>query len=288
MKSYLPEQLIDDTDKKILLVDDDKDFLELLSRYVASFGYEFETAEDGEQALEKILVKKCYSVVITDMMMPNMDGMELIIHLNNRVPALDIIVLTGYSKTYTFTDVISAGATDFIEKPINKEELKAKLKRVFRERQTLVNYQQEIEERKKAQEALLDSERTFRAITGTAQYAIVMMNSQGKITYWNPAARRMFGYSDSEVIGQDLHKMLPPARYGKAYEASLEKFKKPGYGMLLGKTVEVPARHKDGSEFQVELSISGLEIKRQWHAVGIISDISGRYSPEKEKIDIPK
>ncbi len=118
--------------KRILLVDDDQSILEILSDMMAIFGHDYETATDGVDALDK-LKKNFFHIVITDMMMPTMDGMELLKYINANYPAIKVIVVTGYDRTFTYTDVIRAGASDFISKPFNTDELEAKINRIIRE-----------------------------------------------------------------------------------------------------------------------------------------------------------
>jgi two-component system, cell cycle response regulator len=121
-----------DHNKKILIVDDDPFILELLGIFISSFGYEFAAAEDGTQAVEQLKQDK-FTIVITDMKMPRMDGMQLLRHIKENYPGIDVIVVTGYTGTFSYTDVIKAGASDFISKPFNADELEAKLNRIIRE-----------------------------------------------------------------------------------------------------------------------------------------------------------
>jgi diguanylate cyclase (GGDEF)-like protein len=123
-------------DLKILLVDDDPAILDILGDLIAVFGHEYDTAQDGQEAVEK-LKQSNYNIVLTDMMMPNMDGMELLIHIHNNYPDIKVMVVTGYDRTFTFTDVINAGASDFISKPFNPDELEAKINRIIRELELL-------------------------------------------------------------------------------------------------------------------------------------------------------
>ncbi|MFC1837823.1 diguanylate cyclase [Thermodesulfobacteriota bacterium] len=118
--------------KKILIVDDDQSILEILSDMMAIFGHDYMTARDGVEAVE-ILKKDHFHIVITDMMMPNMDGMELLKYIHANYPSIKIIIVTGYDRTFTFTDVIREGASDFISKPFNTDELEAKINRIIRE-----------------------------------------------------------------------------------------------------------------------------------------------------------
>ena len=117
---------------KILLVDDDESILEVLSDLMRIFGHDYETARSGTEAIEK-LKKESFHIVLTDMMMPGMNGMELLKHINNNYPSTKVIVVTGYDRTFTYTDVIRAGASDFISKPFNTDELEAKIDRLARE-----------------------------------------------------------------------------------------------------------------------------------------------------------
>ena len=117
---------------RILLVDDDPDVLDILGDFIAVFGFEYETAEDGLEAIEK-MKHGAFNIVLTDMMMPNMDGMELLRHIHNNYPETKVMVVTGYDRTFTYTDVINAGASDFISKPFNPDELEAKINRIIRE-----------------------------------------------------------------------------------------------------------------------------------------------------------
>jgi two-component system, cell cycle response regulator len=117
---------------KILIVYDDKSTLILIGAYVESFGYEYDIAEDGEEAVKK-LQDGNFTIVLTDMMMPRMDGMQLLKYIQEYSPKIGVIVVTGYSNTFTYTSLIKAGASDFIAKPFNVDELEAKLNRLIRE-----------------------------------------------------------------------------------------------------------------------------------------------------------
>ena len=116
----------------ILLVDDDPSILKILTDLMAIFGHDYVTARDGVEAIEK-LKHNSFHIVLTDMMMPNMDGMELLKHINANYPSIKVIVVTGYDRTFTYTDVIRAGASDFVSKPFNTDELEAKINRIVRE-----------------------------------------------------------------------------------------------------------------------------------------------------------
>lgn len=130
-------------------------------------------------------------------------------------------------------------------------------------------------------EALRKSELLVRAVADSVKDAIVMCDAEGCISFWNPAAEHIFGYTKEDAVGRHLHQFLAPGRYLGAYNAAFKKFRKTGQGNAMNKTIELGACRKNGEEFPIELSLSGIRFEDGWHAVGIIRDISGRVRAEK-------
>lgn len=119
--------------QNVLVVDDEQQVCDLLAEALSYMGHNVVTARDGMDAVDK-LKDESFSIVVTDMDMPRMDGMELIKHLVQHQNGMDIIAITGHTMKYKYTDVIAAGAADFITKPFTLNELEAKLNRLIRER----------------------------------------------------------------------------------------------------------------------------------------------------------
>ncbi len=140
----------------------------------------------------------------------------------------------------------------------------------------------DISERKKAENELRESEEKLRTITQTAQDAIVMMDENGNISFWNPSAERIFGHTRSEALGKELHILIGPSKYHDAYRTGFARFRKTGEGPAVGRKIELTGVRKDGTEVQVELSLSAIESRGTWHAVGIIRDITERKLIEKK------
>jgi PAS domain S-box-containing protein len=128
--------------------------------------------------------------------------------------------------------------------------------------------------RMQAEAALRESDERLRAITGAAKNAMIMMDDSGLVTFWNPAAEATFGYAATEVIGRELHEFLVPERFRAAHAAAFGRFCATGEGGMVGKTVELAAARKDGTEIPAELSLSAIKIGDKWHAVGIVRDIT--------------
>ena len=139
----------------------------------------------------------------------------------------------------------------------------------------------DITDRKKAEESLRQSETRLRAIADSAKDAIVMMDPAGKISFWNPAAQAILGYSCEEAIGKNLHSLLAPRRYLDIHDTEFHEFLLTSRGKAIGKTLELPALNKDGREIMVDLSLSAMRLDGAWHAVGILRDVTRRKQAEQ-------
>lgn len=116
----------------ILVVDDDDDIRDILYYGITHAGYQCLTADSGEAALQ-LLLKEPVDVVISDIQMVGMSGLELCRQIKSRYEA-DVIIITGLINNFAYEEIIADGASDFIEKPIRLAEIVARLKRVLNER----------------------------------------------------------------------------------------------------------------------------------------------------------
>jgi len=114
----------------ILIVDDDKHILNIFSQMIRLRGYEPLTAQNGKQALD-ILSKKNVNVVITDVRMPEMNGMELLTIIKKKYPDTDVIVITGYASTDDAVKAMKCGASDYILKPFSPDEVLLKVMDIY-------------------------------------------------------------------------------------------------------------------------------------------------------------
>lgn len=139
----------------------------------------------------------------------------------------------------------------------------------------------DLTERRQTLEALRSSEERYRAVADTALDGIISANSRGEILYLNKAAERMFGYSASEVLGQPLQ-ILMPDRFREAHRKGLARFASTGEVRVMGKTVELVGRRKDGSEFPIELSLANWRVAEDLFFTGIVRDITERKRSEEK------
>jgi diguanylate cyclase (GGDEF)-like protein/PAS domain S-box-containing protein len=140
----------------------------------------------------------------------------------------------------------------------------------------LLGMYMDISDRKRMEDELRTSESRFRAVSETAQDAIIMIDAAGKVGYWNPAATRILGYAREEMMGRDVHALLTPSRYRGRADEGMKGFAATGRGGAIGKTLELAAVRKDGVEIPVELSVASMRLGEEWHAVAILRDITER------------
>jgi PAS domain S-box-containing protein len=130
--------------------------------------------------------------------------------------------------------------------------------------------------RKKSEESLRSSEERFRLVTEYAGDAIIGIKSPGIICMWNMAAAKIFGYTEGEAMGKNMHDLIVPERYREKANEGLTAFFKSGTGSLIGGTIGMEALRRDGKEFPVELSISAARMEGEWRAIGVVRDVTER------------
>ncbi len=114
------------TKRRLLLVDDEKDFTEALGKRLRLRGTYVDTAASGPQALEMVR-SEAYDVGLLDLSMPGWDGLDTIKHLKAAQPDLQVILLTGCATVRNGVDAMKLGAIDVLEKPADFDELLAKI-----------------------------------------------------------------------------------------------------------------------------------------------------------------
>jgi PAS domain S-box-containing protein len=141
-------------------------------------------------------------------------------------------------------------------------------------------------QRKRLQQELFESEEKSLGITNSIKDAIILVDNEAKVIYWNPAAEKTFGYTVEEATGKYVHELVTPKTMCKEakerIDLSVKVFGQTGIGYFTVGNVEVVGRRKDGSEFPAELSMSPMRLGEKWHAVGVVKDIALRIREEQK------
>jgi len=129
-----------------------------------------------------------------------------------------------------------------------------------------------------------EREKHFSAIADTANDSIITADSNGNIIYVNSSTSGMFGYEQDELLGSPLA-VIMPEKYINRHDKAFKNVVETGDSRLLGKTIELSGRRKDGTEFPLELSLAKWELNESIYFTGMIRDISSRKSIENELIE---
>jgi PAS domain S-box-containing protein len=134
--------------------------------------------------------------------------------------------------------------------------------------------------RREAEDALADSNLRKRAMFETALDGVVTIDQAGRITEFNPAAERIFGYSSANVIGQPLDEMIIPPDLRAAHRAGLARYLAHGDSKILGKRIELTGLRADGSTVAIELSINQMPGSGPPQFAGFLRDITERHEAQ--------
>ena len=106
----------------VLVVDDDQDHNRALARIFERAGYRVSTAEDGQTALT-ILTERTYALVITDLKMPHMNGLDLLRSIRAKSPDMPVVILTAFGEWETYIDAMDCGCVDYLSKPVRRDDI---------------------------------------------------------------------------------------------------------------------------------------------------------------------
>ncbi len=128
--------------ERVLLVDDEKEFVRALAKRLGARGLKVEIAGDGESAVEKVKTSD-FDVIVLDLAMPGIDGLETLKRLREVNPDLQIVLLTGHGSIKSGVEAMKEGAVDFLEKPAEFSELLTKIQEASAKRMILIEKRRE-------------------------------------------------------------------------------------------------------------------------------------------------
>ena len=153
---------------------------------------------------------------------------------------------------------------------------------VLLEEGTVVGFQavaRDITDRKRAEEARLESEERLRSIVQSTGDAIILMDTRGQVAFWNNGAEKIFGYTAEQMLGQPVTRIIPQ-RFREAHQRGVERVAAAGRLTLQADMFELIGLRKDGTEFPLEFSLAAWTAKSTLFITGIIRDISDRRQAE--------
>lgn len=279
---------------KILMVDDRPENLLALKAVLECPMYRLVCANSGEEALRQVL-QEDFAVIILDVQMPGMSGFETakLIRAREKSRHIPIVFITASQQTDDqVVQGYSTGAIDYIFKPVNPEMLKYKiagfvhlyqhreqLENMVRERTRELslanqNLRREVEERKRVEEALRESELRFRTVFEESMVGIVLLDFRGRVLESNPALQAILGYAHDELVHLSIDQFTLPGDIDKDSELFRD--------LIAGKRdhyqVEKRYIHKNGTIVwgQLLMSVTRSSAGNRRYIIGMLKDISRR------------
>ncbi len=188
---------------RVLVVDDEQDIRDGSERILTRLGCRVQKARRGEEALD-ILAKEAVSIVLLDLKMPGMDGMEVLKRLQDMESAPLVIVITGYATVDTAIEAMKRGAYDFIAKPFEPDQLRIVVGRA-REKLRLTQEAERLVQARQRMLFDLDTEKSrTRTIIESLPNGIVVTNAQGQVVLMNPAFSWQLKLDDTIGTGKHI------------------------------------------------------------------------------------
>lgn len=251
---------------KILIIDDEKIIREGLKKLLILDDYEVFLGEDGIHGLEVLEKEKNnIQVVILDVKMPRMDGMEVLQIIKKNYPGIEVIISTGHGAIETAVQALRFGAFDYTNKPIEYDELALIILRAL-------DKQKVVKEKREAEEALRLSEEKYRTVVEQANDGIAII-SHGIFEYVSPPLARILNYTVSELEGNLVADSICPK--------NINLFNDYIENGLTGK-LEIVFLNKDKEKMYIELSSGHIEYRGQVAYLVMFRDITERKQSEEK------
>ena len=278
---------------RVLIVDDEPEIRETLSKFLVGEGYEIATAGTAREALAQTEQGQ-FDVVVADILLPEISGLELLERVRASAPAVKVLLITGEPGYATAAAAVRLGAFDYFAKPVTQSAIRrsvasaVRLKKVedenrfYRERLEVL-----VEERTRQladfSGRLRDPERRYRALIERSADAVALLDRQGRALYVSAATERILGHQPERLIGRPALAVVH-AEDRPRLAAALQQLSAAPDGVL---SLEVRARHRDGTHPWIEAVLTNLFDEPAVGAIVVnFRDISDRKRNEHEKAQL--
>ena len=247
---------------KLLLIDDEADIRRVLSMSLKSDGYEVLTAGSGQEGI-KVFKEQKPPIVLTDIKMPGMDGLEVLKSIKEIESDTEVIIITGHGDIDSAIEALQYGASDFIHKPVKDHALAIALKRAQEKlaiHRQLRDYTTDLETMVKIATEEFERKSSFQAkLIRSSNDGIIATDEDWQIVIYNPGAKNIFGYTRTEVMRHTDARTLYPSEVVEFFEGDPSS-NAPGQDVPWQ---EVDIISKSGEKIPVRFSGAVLHEKHQ-------------------------
>ena len=254
----------------ILVVDDERGIREGCRRVLSAEGYSVEAAGDGEEGLEKVRSKP-FDLLLVDLMMPRMGGLEMMGQVRAYDPEIVMIVITGFATVETAVDAMKHGAYDYVPKPFTPDQLLAVVNRGVETRQLRFQARKLREERDQKLLEVANETSKLHTIINSLTDGILVFNRDRQLALWNPAVVKMLDLNGRLEAGRAMEEIIPQKGLveivGKAYS--------PQSARYTMQSEEIELRLPEPRTLMVNLSVVRDDSGRDLGVVSVLRDITG-------------
>jgi len=263
------ERIDGDLRPRVLVVDDEKRIRDGCSKMLGEEGFFVASADAGELGLS-MLDSEHYDIVLLDLMMPGLSGLEVLEHIGTSHPDTVIIVITGYATLEHAIDAMKRGAFDFLPKPFSPQELRVVIKKATDHIRTLHD--------------IATEKSRMRALINHLPGGVMATDKEGIIALANPSFRRMVGCLGSDVIGQPISRIVTNETFNKMVREAL--------AMPADEFAELTEEFHNGSLSKDEETVLGVQcipfrdrLGRNLGTVTVLHDITTHKKMDQLKSD---
>lgn len=231
---------------------------------------------DRKEDLIAAIANERWDLILADCEIPGFLGVDVLSILLEKKIDVPFILISDTKDELNALKAMKMGATDYIVKE-NLNRLIPAIERELRDASIRHKHRQ-------AEDAYRDQEGVLRAITSSVKDAIIVIDNDGNISFWNEAATHILGYKKEEALGKNLHNLISPVCFHESFSKAFPAFQSSGQGSAINKTLELEAITKNGVQIPIELSLSSVRIKGKWCGIGILRDITDRLKVKAELI----
>jgi two-component system phosphate regulon sensor histidine kinase PhoR len=262
----------------ILVVDDEAVIRDGCTKILTKAGWDVETAENGRDGIE-LIKSNNFDILLLDLMMPGMNGLEVIQVVNEIAPDIYIVVITGYATIETAVEAMKRGAYDYIPKPFTPDQLRVVVKKALDNQALLLEAAYLREEQEKGLLAIAHEKSKIKTILNCMPNGVLVIDGEKRIALYNPIASKFLNISGDESIGEfadacidceDLNSMIYDVLNQVQNDSTIISGEIVGYNALPIMAHIAPVMMQDGD-------IVG--------AVAILQDISTQKAIDNMKAD---
>ncbi len=248
----------------VLVVSDDRHLLRTLSDILRKCGYTPRTATRGHEGISVAEAEAPPAIALVDLMLPDMDGMEVVSRLRERSLDTEIVVLTGNASIESAVGALRQHTYDYLIKPVAPDQLLVTLGRAG--------------DRwlgRRAEHALRQSEERFRRLIESIGDIVFLVDPDLRVSYASPSVTRVLGHPVAEVVGRSVFDLFETADEGGSILQGL-------HGALAGTPIELTSRHPDGPRV-LEVSVNDLRDNPSLRGLVLTArDITGQRKLERQ------